>query len=197
MATFPNLESLVLFSHLTFIPKGTVYTVPGAGTVKQEVWPGAADPIWDDEEVKLGVCENVKEAPNVSTAMVKTGLPGGLRDKDEHEVGAELKFTADLVEVPARMAGLGRGAYVAANVGKLADSATEEYSPLYGKFLTKGILSVSKYDNENVLREVANLWVSLKVTNREADSGGNIVKITIEARVLASSLNTIAANAAA
>lgn len=183
-------ESAVLFTHLVFLLEGVSFNSPSAGVIAQELWPDDEDALWDDNAYKLGVSENFKFAPNVSEAVVKTGIPGALVDKNVHETGRETKVTFDAVEVTHRAIGLARGGWIAAQPQNAILPATTTFTPQKGKMILKGILNFQSYDENHVLRESGSSWGALKVTNLEPWSGANIFKATFDFRELWSSLNT-------
>lgn len=184
-------KSATLFTHNVFLPEGLAFTSPSAGVIAQELWPDEEDALWDEDAYKLGTLENFKLAPNVSEAVIKTGIPGGLVDKRVHEIGKELKFTFDAVEITTRALALATGGWVAGQPQNSPVPATTTYTPQKGKMILHGILNIQAYDEDHLNPISGQMFVALKVTNKEPWSGANVWKATFDARVLWSSLNTI------
>jgi hypothetical protein len=185
-----HLLSQALFTHAALIPVGSAFTSPTSGTIAPETWPGSADTIWDDNEHKLGTLENFKFAPTANESVIRTGIPGRLRDKDVHEVGAEFKATCDFVEMSSTALSLLFGGWIATGLGAPL-AATTSFTPMKGDMIRKGIFAFAAYRNDDVLFLSGNLWAAIKLTNMEPMSGANTIKGSFDIRFLWSSLNAI------
>lgn len=176
--------------HAVFIPDGAAFTVPSAGVVAQETWPGTADTVWDSNEYKLGTLENFKLAPTAESAMIKTGIPGGLVPKRVHEIGKDLKFTCDAAEISATVIGLIFGGWISTDLGAPLSTSTS-FTPFKGEMIRHGILAFSAYRNDNVLFMSGNIYAAIKATNVEPMSGANTFKASLEIQGLWDTNNTI------
>ena len=172
-------ETLALFTHLFFVPAGTAFTVPGAGTASATSKPGAADASWSS----LGDVEEYTETPAAETYEKLAGRPGTVVLVDEIELSKRksIKFkTQDRTPLSVQLAH-----------GTLGlNSASNQGNPLEGSLLVKGWLKVQKYSG-STLKETADYWVSMRVSSADPDSGKNVQQIEVEAKVLHSTLNTV------
>lgn len=172
-----------LFAHVMFIPEGTAYTVPGAGTTGRSAKPGAADPLW--ESGNFGDCEEFKLAPESEEYEVRGGTPGGLVVKDIVELGRMLKLSFTAQQLSPTVL---RGVFATLN---LSGSSTQA-NPLEGSVNKKGWLKFQAYDTDNALQVVGELWGRLKVSNVEPWSGANIVKASFDFTTIFSQYNSLA-----
>jgi hypothetical protein len=182
MAFTANLETN-FYTHVMFVPEGTAFTVPGAGTASKTSKPGSGDTSWTTGN--LGDCEEFKLAPESESYDIMGGTPGGLALKNRVELSKRLKvtFTATRRDPITAQATFGTLTLTAAST---------QGNPLEGKLNIKGWLKFQSYDGDGTLRETGDLWVTLKLTSVEPRSGRNPVKASYECEVEYSTLNTIA-----
>lgn len=175
-------ETISLFSHAFFVPAGTAFTVPGAGTASATSKPGAADASW--QTGALGDVEEFTTTPEAETYEKMAGRPGTLVRVDEVELSRKLTIklkTQDVTPLAHQLLD-----------GTLALSgASAQANPLEGSLLVKGWLKVQQYAGAT-LKVTKDYWVSMRVTAVDPDSGKNIHQVEIEAKVLHSALNSIA-----
>lgn len=181
MAIGVNLET-TFYTHLFFVQEGGAITVPSAGTVSRTAKPGEGDPLW--AAGYLGDVEEFRPAPESQVYDIMGGIPGGLVLKNKIEVEKRWKASFTTTRRDAITAQTMYGTL------PLSASSTQG-NPLEGKLNVKGWLQIQVYDADSNLRDVADVWGTLKVTSMEPVSGRNPVKVTYEFEVEYSTLNTI------
>ena len=168
----------IIGTHGLFFRDGTAHTVPSAGTTSRTVKPGAGDPAW----INFGILSAFTVASNADIVDVHACVPGKkvLYDRIENKMGLMFKFTADelsafSMEVLYRTLAL--------------TSASTQFNPLEG-FTTKGWLKFQQYDQNNALVNVVDGFVHLKVSGDVEGGGEGLAKVSFEATLLHSTLNT-------
>lgn len=172
-----------LTGHVLFVPEGTAFTEPSAGTTGKNDKPGSADASW--AAGNLGDVLELQFAPENEVTPIKGGSPGGLMTKDLIEISRDLKITFKSQQMDPTFLRL-------AFATLALTTSSSQANPLEGKALVKGWMKIQAYDVDHILRVVGDAWVGLRLTGMEQWSGRNIVGGTFEAQVLFSQYNTLA-----
>lgn len=170
-----------LTGHCFFVPSGTAFTVPSAGTASKTSKPGAGDTSW--EAGNLGDIMELKFSPENEVTKIEGGSPGGLMTKDLIEIRRDMKITFKTQQMDPMFLRL-------AFATLPLTTASNQANPLEGGALVKGWLKIQAYDPDHVARVIGDWWVGLRMTDMEAWSGRNIVGGTFEAQVIFSPYNT-------
>lgn len=170
-----------LTAHAMFVPEGTAFTVPSAGTVGRDSKPGAGDTVWGT--YNLGDLRDFKRATTAQTEDIWGGAPGGRVKKDVVEISKETKITfstqqRDPISARFEMASLA------------LTTASTQANPLEGVAVVKGWLKIQFYDKNSTLVEVVDVWVALRVVDSQPSSGANLYGLSFEGDVLFSQYNT-------
>jgi hypothetical protein len=169
--------SYVFGQHAFFFRDGDAYTVPGAGTASRTAKPGETDPAW----MNLGIVEEASDGLEDTEIEIFAPTPGRLRlyDVINTKDKLNLKFTTSELSAVA--------VETLYRTLSLSPSSTQ-FNPLEGK-TKKGWLKIQRYDQGDAQRIVMDLFCRLKVTG-DTPMHGDLVKVTWEAAVLHSTLNT-------
>lgn len=150
-----------------------------AGTASRTFRPGANDP----ELIDVGVCEECSDSREVGNEIeIWTPSPGKLvlNDVIENKHKLMLKFTAQE---------WGPFSHEVLYLTEALDSSSTQFNPLEGG-TKKGWLKVQRYDQDNNLRLVMDLYGKIKISGDVQFGGSDIIKPQFEFLVLHSTLNT-------
>ncbi len=173
-----------LTTSVMFVREGTSYTLPSPGTVGVLTKPDAGDTVWTAGYFGPDV-EEFKVNPEVESYEYMGGQPGGLVVTDEIEISRKVRLTFTSQQYDKTALEL--------MFGTLALSASSsQANHMEGALMVKGWLKIQQYDGAGTLRVVGDAWVSLRITDVQPASGRNPFKVTYEARILRSTLNTLA-----
>lgn len=170
-----------LTGHVMFVPAGTAFTVPSAGTASATSKPGSGDTAWSDGN--MGDLTDLKLVPENEVVPIKGGSPGGLMTKDLVEISRDLKITFKTQQMDPNFLRM-------AFATEALTTASSQANPLEGGALVKGWLKLQAYDADHVPRVLGDYWVGMRLTDMEPWSGRNTVGGSFEAQVLYSEFNT-------
>jgi hypothetical protein len=173
-----TLAAMMLGTHAFFFRDGTAYTVPGAGTAARESKPGATDPAWID----MGVVAESSDSLEDTEIEIYKPAPGRLRLYD-------VLSTKDKLTVKFTTEEFGPFSVEALYRTLALTSASTQFNPLEG-IPKKGWLKLQRYDQDDNLRVVLDLFVRLKIAGEVSMGGADLVKPQFECMVLHSTLNT-------
>lgn len=153
-------------------------TITQSGLVSKTCRPGPSDTGW----TSMGIVESSSDASEETPIEVWRPSPGVLVLDDEitNRVKLGVKFTTSefgLITCEMLYRTL-----------KLTSTTSQQFNPLEAAS-KKGWLKVQRYDQDNVLRMVIDLWVKLAVEG-DVTMGGDLTKANFVAKVLHSTLNT-------
>ncbi len=175
-------KSLALGAHLFFFREGDAFTLPAPGTCAVDAKPDANDAAW----ISLGTIESFEDSiADEDEKKIWQPAPGHLVIKDviTTKQGMEFKFTANELTAFAV-----ESFY---RTSQKLTAASDQFNPLSG-VPRKGWLKMQRYDHEDQLRLVMDVWVRLKVTGGMKGGNGEIVMPEFTAYLLYSALNTAA-----
>lgn len=169
-------KPISLGSHLFFARDGATSAAP-AGTVSRTLKPNAGDAAW----VSLGVVDELDVDHVVDDKEIFAPTPGKKRLYDLVRIKDEITIKAVLEEMQAEIMKL--------QWGMLASFGTSgQFNPLEGGNI-KGWLKAQQYDQNDALVNTVDIYVHLKLDGA-LKYGNDIVKPSLEIRVLHSTLNT-------
>ena len=173
-----HIRDQIIGNQLFFVREGvTVDSVTVSAAVKPDTDPTTN---W----ITIGTAEKVQVKQEVERLRLMSPQPGayGLKKTLTRSKGLTLTCTIqELSELFYEMLFLAQGG--AAGAGLTAD-----YVPLSGDGIVRGWLKVQQYDQDNVLRNVVDLWVELTTDDITFDD--NLAKWPLKAAVLKNALNT-------
>lgn len=159
----------------------TAGTVTLGGTSSKTNRPGPNDSGWID----MGIIEDAEDTPEPGEAKEVWGpSPGQLVLQDVIRIKPKLTIKLTCGEMSAFAVEL---LYRTLSL----NSASTQFNPFEGS-VRKGWLKLQRYDQNNNLRFVKDLWVELVPTGSVNMGGQDIVKPQFEATILHSTLNTAA-----
>ncbi len=153
-------------------------TVTLAGTASTTFRPGPADADW----ISLGSIEEASDSLEETEIELYRPTPGRLRLKDVLSTKDKLMIKITTNEWgPFHNEVLYRS-------GELDETSTQ-FNPLEGR-AKKGWLKIQRYDQDDELRLVMDVYSRLKISGDVAFGGSDIIKPEFEILVLHSTLNT-------
>lgn len=178
-----SIKTLALGAHAFFFREGDAFTLPGpGGNAAADAKPDADDDGWID----VGTIESFEDSiADEDEKKVYRPAPGHLVVKDviTTKQGMEFKFTSN------ELGPLALEAFY--RTTQKLDGTSTQFNPLSG-VPRKGWLKLQRYDHEDNLVLVADLWVRLKVTGGMKGGNGDLVMPEFSAYLLYSALNTAA-----
>lgn len=180
-----NVKRIVVGSQSIFFPEGAAFTVPSAGTAGVAAKPDVTDPAW----VSAGAIK-WKKKPTGKTETYMEAAPGAYVATDEINLSRGVTYVGSLEKQSnlAYQLALQARTNAGANLPN-SPTAGGQYNPLAGGPAIKGWLHVQEYDQNNVLVNTVDLWVSIKAAN-DTNNDDKAAETPIEATVLWSSLNS-------
>ncbi len=177
-------ESYAIGSHCFLLREGDTFSIAAAGSnaanpVSASNVPATTTPEWID----LGVIEEWEDKPTSEEKRLYRPSPGQLVPKDVITTKQDLKFTfkSNELSVIAHQL-LYRTQTLAAGAAY--------FNPLAG-VPPRGFLLLQRYDQYNVLHQVALLWVRIKLTGGMKSGDGNVIMPEYEADLLYNANNIV------
>lgn len=171
-------SSVVLGGHVFAFRSGTAFTVPSSGTASATAKPGGADTGWID----LGIVESITVEATGDEKEIFAPSPGRLRLVDVLRVKDKLKFTFELSQMSPLVWQL------IFRTLNLSAGAGVQYNPLEGAEV-KAWLKIEQYDQTDAAWNTVDVFCYLNISGG-TKFGDDVVKPTVEATVLHSTLNT-------
>lgn len=175
-------SSVLIGSHGYFWQDGQPFTLPAPGTTGRESHADASDPGWANRYLGIvGTCRI--QSARGEGVEVWAPSPGQLRLHDVIASKSDImvSFTLQQLTPLAFQLLFGTAAL---------DSSSTQWNPTAGPGRVKGWLKFQAYNQDNVLVTVADLYSSVSVPEDVTLDPAALVEVTVEARLLTSSLNT-------
>lgn len=177
-------ESYAIGSHAFLLREGDTFSIAAAGSnaanpVSSSNVPATSTPEWID----LGTIEEWEDKITSEEKKTYRPSPGALVTKDVITTKQDLEFTfkSNVLTVIAQQL-LYRTQTLAAGAGF--------YNPLSG-VPPRGFLLLQRYDQYNVLHQVALLWVRIKVNGGFKSGDGNLIMPEFTANLLYNTNNIV------
>jgi hypothetical protein len=143
-----------ILSHLWFIPEGTAFTSPGAGTVSTTAWPDASESTLAN--FKLANCKKVtKSAPGGTRVEEWTVGTDRLELEDAYFVKNNFKLVATVTRTYAIAYGL------LMNAASALNSSSSSFTPNAGLAAIRGLAKLQQYDQAGSLIAYMDIYALL------------------------------------
>jgi hypothetical protein len=179
-----NTKRIVVGSQTLFYREGLNITVPGAAVASASAKPGITDPLW----LSLGPIKWTK-SPTSKTEEYMSASPGAYVTEDEIVLSRGLKLKGKLEKQSNFAYELALAAKSTAALIPDSPTAGGQYNPLSSSPVVRGWLHVQEYDQNNVLINTVDYWVSLRAAG-DTNNDDKAAETPIEATVLFSTLNS-------
>jgi hypothetical protein len=175
-------SSLLVGSHAYFWQDGQPFTSPAPGTSGRNLHADAADPGWADRYLGIvGTC--TIQSARGEGVEVWAPSPGRLRLYEVLPAKSDIVITYGLQQLTALCIQLLFGT-------SALDKTSTQWNPTEGPGRVNGWIKHQQYDQNNVLRTVADLYCSVSIPENVTFDPAALAEVTIEARLLTASLNT-------
>ena len=175
-------QSALIGSHGYFWEDGQPFTLPAPGTTGRESHADATDPGWASRY--LGIVGTVRiQSARGEGVEVWAPSPGRLRLYDVIPSKSDIILTFTLQQLTPLCFQLLFGT-------SSLDQTSTQWNPTEGPGRPKGWVKFQAYNHDNVLVTVADLYSSVAIPEDVTFDPAALTEVTIEARVLTSSLNT-------
>ena len=175
-------SSILVGSHAYFWQDGQPFTMPAPGTTGRESHADATDPGWGDRYLGILGTSHIQSARGEGVE-VWAPSPGRLRLYDVIASKSDIMLTFTLQQLIAL------GFQLMFGTASL-DKTSTQWNPTEGPGRVNGWLKFQAYNQNNVLITVADLYSSVSVPEDVTFDPAALTEVTIEARLLTSSLNT-------
>jgi len=175
-------SSLLVGTHAYFWQDGQPFTSPAPGTSGRNSHADAADPGWATRYLGIiGACRI--QSARGEAVDIWAPSPGRVRLYDVLPSKSDIVLTYTLQQLSALCMQLIFGTAA-------LDATSVQWNPTEGPGRVSGWIKHQQYDQNDVLRTVADLYCSVSVPEDATFDPSALTEVSIEARLLTSSLNT-------
>ncbi len=174
--------SLLVGTHAYFWQDGQSFTSPTSGTTSRTAHADAADVGWTDRYLGIiGACRI--QSARGEAIVIFAPSPGRLRLYDVLPSKSDIILTYTLQQLSPLCIQLLFGTAP-------LDKTSAQWNPTEGPGRVHGWIKHQQYDQNDVLRTVADLYCSVSIPEDATFDPAALTEVSIEARLLTSNLNT-------